>query len=149
MRDDDRQSVRLFRAQVNEVDLEPINRGDKLWQGVQPRLYLSPVVIVRPAVRELLHGRELDTLRLICDRLPFGPACCGNTPAKVDEVRIWKVHAKGTDGCVCSRDRRRSGTLAKAGGYSVFRKPGLQQAESTRSRRSCDKGAPAEPGTDA
>jgi hypothetical protein len=55
--DDDGQSVHVFRTDVDEMDVEPVNRRDELWQGVKPRLHLSPVVVAGPVLCELLHGR--------------------------------------------------------------------------------------------
>src|SRR5713226_2628348 len=44
MRDDERQRIFMFRANVNEVNVQSIDLGDELRQGVQSRLHLSPVV---------------------------------------------------------------------------------------------------------
>ena len=96
VRDDHRQSVRMFRTDVNEVDVEPIDCGDELRQGVQPRLHLSPVVIGRPIVRELLHGRELDALRRIADQFPLGPISRGDPPAEVRESLLLYFDMKWT-----------------------------------------------------
>ena len=103
VRDDDRQSVGMLRTHVNEVDVEPIDRGDELRQGVQPRLHLSPVVIGRPIVRELLHGRELDALRRISDRLPLGPLGRDDPPTEVNECLFWNLDVKRSDGGVVGR----------------------------------------------
>src|SRR6202023_4388557 len=69
VRDDDGQSVRIFRPNMNEMNVQSIDVGYKLRKGVQLRLHLSPVVLGRPILRELLHGRELDALRRITDHL--------------------------------------------------------------------------------
>ena len=70
VRDDDRQRVRLLRAHVDEVDVDAVDLGHELRQGVQPRLDLAPVVVRRPVARELLHRRELHALRLVRRRSP-------------------------------------------------------------------------------
>ena len=36
VRDDQRQRVRVLRADVDEVDVEPVDLGDELRQGVEP-----------------------------------------------------------------------------------------------------------------
>ena len=72
--DDERQRVFMLRTNVNEVNVEPIDLGDELRQGVQLRLALAPVVVRRPIARELLNRRERHALRLICDGLLLGPA---------------------------------------------------------------------------
>ena len=70
VRDDERQRIFMFRTNVNEMNVEPIDLGHELRQGVQFRLALAPIVICRPIAREFLHRRELHALRLICDSLP-------------------------------------------------------------------------------
>jgi hypothetical protein len=47
VRDDERQRVFMFRANVDEMNVEPIDPGDELRQGVQFSLALAPVVICR------------------------------------------------------------------------------------------------------
>ena len=63
VRDDERQRIFMFRTNVNEMNVEPVDLGDELRQGVQLRLDLPPVVVRLPIARELLNGRELDALR--------------------------------------------------------------------------------------
>ena len=52
--DDERQRVFMLRTNVDEVNVEPVDLGDELRQGVQLRLALAPVVVRRPIARELL-----------------------------------------------------------------------------------------------
>ena len=57
MRDDQRQGFRMGRADVNEVDIQPINFGDELGQAVELRLDLQPLLVGLPMAHELLqHG---------------------------------------------------------------------------------------------
>ena len=72
VRDDERQRILMFRTNVNEMNVDPIDLGHELRQGVQLRLALAPVVIGRPIAREFLHRRELHALRLIGDGLLSG-----------------------------------------------------------------------------
>ena len=51
--DDQRQRVLMLRTDVNEVDVEPVDLGDELRQGVQPGLARAPVVVGHPVAREL------------------------------------------------------------------------------------------------
>ena len=44
VRDDERQRIFMFRANVNEMNVEPIDLGHELRQGVQFRLALAPIV---------------------------------------------------------------------------------------------------------
>jgi hypothetical protein len=68
----------------------------KLWQGIQFRLHLSPVVIRLPVAHQLLHRRQLDALRLITDRFPVGPLGRCQAPPEVGEGRVGHVGAEGT-----------------------------------------------------
>ncbi len=86
----------MFRTDVNEMNVEPINRGDELRQGVQPRFHLAPVVIGRPIVRELLHRRELDALSRITDRLPLRPFSRDDPPTEVCKSLLRYVDVKWT-----------------------------------------------------
>src|SRR5262249_36489670 len=67
--DDQRQRVFMLRANVNEVDVQPVDLGDELRQGVQCRLASAPVVPGRPVAREFLNHCERHALRLIRDGL--------------------------------------------------------------------------------
>ena len=91
VRDDDRQRILMLRADVDEMDVQPVDLGDELRQGVQLRLDLAPVVLGRPIARELLHGRELDALRLIRDGLLLGPARGQDAPAQVGQRLVRKI----------------------------------------------------------
>ena len=71
--DDEWQRAVVVRAGVDEVDVEPVDLGDELRQGVQLRLHHAPVVRGRPVVRESLHRRQLHALRRIRDGLLLGP----------------------------------------------------------------------------
>src|SRR5438046_3568542 len=97
VRDNDRQSVRMLRTDVNEVDVEPVDRGHELRQGVHPRLDLTPVVIGRPIGREFLHRGELHALRRITDRFPLRPLRRLDAPTEIVERRLRSGEAEGTD----------------------------------------------------
>ncbi len=56
--DDEGQRIVMLRANVNEVNIQTVDLGDELRQGVQPRLDLPPVVIGLPIAHELLQGRQ-------------------------------------------------------------------------------------------
>ena len=59
MRHDQRQGVRMTRADVNEVDVDAVDRRHELRQGVELGLGLSPVVAGAPILDERLELREL------------------------------------------------------------------------------------------
>ena len=75
VRDDDRQRILMFRTNVNEMNVQPIDLGDELRQSVQFRLAFAPIVIRRPMAREFLNHGERHALGIIRDRFPFRPPC--------------------------------------------------------------------------
>src|SRR5215813_818933 len=87
----------MFRTNVDEMNVEPIDLGNELRQGVQFRLGLAPVVIGRPIAREFLRRRELHALRLISDVFPLRPLRRVDAPAEVVERLLWDVDAEGAD----------------------------------------------------
>src|SRR5438874_8732099 len=97
VRDDERQRTVMLRANVDEMDVEPVDLGDELRQGVQSRLHLAPVVLCRPIAGECLHRRELHALRCIRDRFPLGPLCRGDAPAELGEGLARSSEAEGAD----------------------------------------------------
>ena len=133
VRDDQRQRIFMFRTNVNEMNVQPIDLGDELRQGVQFRLDLAPVVICRPIARERLNRRELHALRCIRDRFPFRPPCRVDAPAQFGQFRFRNIHTKRTNcGLVCCL---LAAWLCGNGlGHAVpFRFPGRH--ETTRAKR--------------
>src|SRR5205814_4225372 len=97
VRDDHRQRVRMFRAHVNEVNVDAIDLGDELREGVELRLALAPVVLRPPIARELLNRRELNTLRCIRDDFAFGPPGRLDAAAQVGDLRFRNIHLELTN----------------------------------------------------
>src|SRR5215213_4607553 len=97
VRDDERQRILMVRTNVNEMNVQPIDLGDEVRQGLQLLLALAPVVLFRPIARECLHCREPRALRLIFDGLLFGPLCRRDAPPKVVQVLLRNVDAEGAD----------------------------------------------------
>jgi hypothetical protein len=92
--DDERQGVLMLRADVDEVDVQPVDLGDELRQGVQPGFDLAPVVFRRPVSGEFLHRRQLHALRAITDEFPLWPFCRFDTAAQVDKLLFRHIHAE-------------------------------------------------------
>lgn len=74
--------------------------------GALPRLYLSPVVIGGPVLRQFPHAREWDALGRIIGRLPLGPIRGRYPPTEVCESDLeWTdgagVEARGIFVCNC------------------------------------------------
>ena len=76
----------MLGADVDEMDVEAVDVGDELRQGIQLRFRLAPVVGRSPVANQRLQFRELDALRLVTDRLPIGPARGGDASAQIGEV---------------------------------------------------------------
>ena len=74
VRDDDRQRVLVFRANMDEVNVEPVDLGDEIRHRVQFLLGLAPVVFGRPVARECLSRGELNALRVVRDRFALRPS---------------------------------------------------------------------------
>ena len=87
----------MFRTNVNEMNVQPIDLGDELRQGIQFRLSLAPVVVCAPIVRKFLNCREWYALRFIRDRFPIRPPCRVNAPAQFDKFRFWNIHVERTN----------------------------------------------------
>jgi len=88
VRDDQRQRVLVLGADVDEMNVEPVDLGHEVRQGVQLRLALAPVVIFRPITRKFLKHREGDALRIIRDGLLVGPAGSRDARTQRLEYRV-------------------------------------------------------------
>ena len=95
--DDERQCVAVLRANVDEVDVEAVDLGDELREGVQLRLTPAPVVLGRPVARELLHRRQRHALRVISDSPLLGPLRGLDTPPEVVEGLVGNVNVERAD----------------------------------------------------
>ena|SRR5438128_8664526 len=81
--DDDRQGVGMAGADVNEVDVQTIDRRHELRQRIELRFQLSPVVGSAPVASQLLDFGELYALRSIGNRFLVGPTRGDDPAAKV------------------------------------------------------------------
>jgi hypothetical protein len=52
----------MFRTNVDEMNVQPIDHRHELRQGVQFRFDFAPIVFCRLIVHEFLHRRELHAL---------------------------------------------------------------------------------------
>ena len=52
----------MFRTNVDEMNVEAINLGHELRQGVELGFDLSPIIFRQPIPREFLNRRELNAL---------------------------------------------------------------------------------------
>ena len=109
VRDDQRQGIFVLRTNVNEMNVEAIDLGDELRQGVQFRLALAPIVICCPVTREFLNHRERHALRVVADRFPFGPPCRLYALAQFVEFVLRKADFERADCFIRSRRLRLRG----------------------------------------
>ena len=109
VRDDERERVLVLRADVDEVDVQPVDLGQEVRQAVQLGLASAPVVVRRPVAGELLHGRQRHALRVIVDRLALGPARRVDPPAQVVELRLGEADLELVDVGAAARGDVRCG----------------------------------------
>src|SRR5271170_6367359 len=79
------------------MNVEAIDLGDELREGVQLGLALGPVIIRTPVASKLLDHRDGHALRIVGNRLALGPPCREYSPAQLAELPLGKVHLKRTN----------------------------------------------------
>src|SRR5580698_4726759 len=84
----------MLRANMNEMNVETVDLGDELWKSVQPRFDFTPVVFLRPILRDFLHCVELDALRCIPNEFLLRPPSRSNASAQFGEIRFRDIHVK-------------------------------------------------------
>jgi len=57
---------------MDEVDIQPVDFGDEVRYGVEPRLNFAPVIVTLPVAQNLLDGLERYALRIIGDGFLVG-----------------------------------------------------------------------------
>ena len=97
VRHEQRQRILVTRLDVDEVDLDPVDLGRELWQGIELRLGPAPVVVGLPVTRELLKRRQLHALRPISNKLPGGQTPRGDPAAQLGELLLGDIDVEGTD----------------------------------------------------
>src|SRR3954466_153647 len=97
VRDDERQRILMLRANVNEMDVEAVDLGDEVRQGVQLLLALAPVVLLSPVARELLHRREGRALRQVIYGLLLWKARGDDARTQVVEIRLRDLAGERPD----------------------------------------------------
>ena len=95
VRDDERQRVLVLGADVDEVDVDPVDLGDEVRQGREALLELAPVVVRRPVVGQRLDRLELHALGGI--HLPVGPVRRLDAAAQVVELLVGDVERERAD----------------------------------------------------
>ena len=130
MRDDERQRIFLFRTNVNEMNIQPVNLGHEHRQGVEARLRFPPVVFGSPIAGERMHRGRLHALRSVRDCFPFRPPCRVDASAEVGKVLVKDVDAERPDALGSSR-----GTACRSRAGLRFGQARCAQLGSTNSQR--------------
>src|SRR5689334_1335410 len=86
----------MFRAHVDEMNVETVDLGDEVWQRGQLRLAWAPVIFRSPITRKLLNCRQLDALRCIRDGFLLRPPGGVDASAQFGEFRFRNTHLKRT-----------------------------------------------------
>ena len=82
---------------MDEVNIQIIDRGDELRQGVEPGLRLSPIVVGAPVTDQILERCELNPLRIVIDGLSAWPSRSVDALAQIDQTVLRNVDAEGSD----------------------------------------------------
>ena len=82
---------------MGKLDVESVDLGDELRQGVQFCLGLAPIVVGSPIANERLEPVQLYALGLVGDGLPVGPTCRRDALAQVLESLLRNGDAEGAD----------------------------------------------------
>jgi hypothetical protein len=101
--EDDRQRVGVRRHRVDEVDVEAVDLGDEVGDGVQPLLDPSHVVVLGPVADQLGDRLEPHPLGRVGDGLALGEAGRGEASAEVVDIGLREVdgerpHGRGGGG---------------------------------------------------
>ncbi|MNN03438.1 hypothetical protein D3C81_1161260 [compost metagenome] len=132
VRQDDRQRVGVARADVDEMNIHPVDGRDELGQRIQLFLGLAPVILGSPIFDEFLHPRGLDALGFVAHGFLVRPARGGNPLAQIVELALGHMHLERTNTLVGARALRGSRLRRRVGG-----KYGLHGAGKTNGREHC------------
>src|SRR5207253_8924996 len=82
-------------------DVDPVDLGHELGEGVEARLEPPEVVVLGPVPRELPEERDLHALRGVLDELVGGPARRLDAAAQIVDLLLRDLDREGPDPC-CS-----------------------------------------------
>src|SRR3954453_20573353 len=94
----------MLRANLNEVNVEPVDFRDELRQRIELRFNFPPVVTRMPVIRESLHRHELHALRRIVDCLALGPSGSADAALHIDKLSFGHVNTKRANGSIWRAD---------------------------------------------
>jgi hypothetical protein len=101
VRDDYGKCISVTGPNVNEMNVDPVDVRRELWECIELRFRLSPVVAVAPVPDELLQPVQRHALRVI--GFLVGPPRALNPAAKVLERRLRHLSLEGPDRAIFGR----------------------------------------------
>ena len=82
------------------MNVEPVDLGDELRQGVQFCLDFAPVILCGPIARQRLNRCELYALGCIWNRLSLRKLGCVDAPAQFGQFSFRNTHLEWANGGV-------------------------------------------------
>src|SRR5580698_4202582 len=104
----------MFRTNMDEMNVETVDLGHELRQGVDPGLDLPPVMLRLPVAYDFLYRRELDALRCIRDGFNFGQARRGQPPTQIDQRLLRNVDPERADRIGIAHGTQRPGNNTRS-----------------------------------
>ena len=98
--DDNRHGVFVLRADMDEMNVDAVDGRHKLRQGIQPGFDPAPIIVGRPILGELLHGRQLHSLRDVVHQFPARPLGRGNAAFEVRQFAVGSMKLERANGGV-------------------------------------------------
>jgi len=90
----------MRRADVDEMDIEPVDLHDELGERIQLGLELALVIVSGPVVDELLYLCQLRALGAIADGLTVRPAGHRHAAAELLERLLRDVDLEGANAVI-------------------------------------------------
>jgi hypothetical protein len=82
---------------VQEVDVEPVNRGLELGEAIEARLALAPIIGLGPVVADILDPLQRRALTPVADQFGFRPARPAQPGFQIVEHDVVDGNAIGPD----------------------------------------------------
>src|SRR6516164_5738292 len=94
MGDDERQRRRIFRAYMDEVDVEPVDLADELVKAIEPSLARAPIICIGPVLADVLNPFQRRALAPVTDRLRIRPAGALQSRSEIGEHIVADIDAE-------------------------------------------------------
>src|SRR5207244_3967659 len=87
----------VLRADVEEVYVQPVDLGEKVWQIVEIGLAAPPIIVVTPIAGERPQSVELDALAVVSHEFLFWPTSRENAALHVHDIGVRNGDPIGPD----------------------------------------------------